>query len=114
MLVIGAFSWVENIHVLLYLIALFGVIFEIFYIVFLMIFAKNKKKGLSLLARFCKLLFNMKLLKDYESAYNKMIDYAQVKSSTFKQNKAHDYRDCFSNAYIYVANSNIVFGVIHN
>ena len=88
MCVVGAFIWLKDISGWLFALALIALLVNISYIVFVFIFVKNKKKGLILLGRICKFLYNVKIIKDYESFYNKCVDGMVARTIAFKQNKA--------------------------
>jgi len=87
MLLVGAFLWVEYVNIWLYLLALFIVIAHLIYIVFVIIFATNKKRGILILGKLCKFLLNLKLIKDYEAVFNKMVNHMLITSKALKENK---------------------------
>ena len=48
---------------------------------------KNKTRGVAIVGSICKILYNLKLIKDYESVFNKMADNLLICSNSFNYNK---------------------------
>lgn len=77
----------EKISIWYYFLTLLVVIWNGLYIGFIFLTKKNKTKGIAIVAKFCKILYDIKLIKDYEKTFNKMVDSLLIYSNSFNYGK---------------------------
>ena len=91
-----------KISIWLTLLAIISLLYEISYIVVVVVFAKNKKAGISFVAFISRWLFKFKLIKDYELFFNKTVDKLIVQSKAFGLNKLILITEIASNLLVLV------------
>lgn len=100
-MLVGACVWLKYIPTWLYLIALIGFVYELTMFLFTIYFGKNKEDAMHIVSSFCKFLVKIKLIKDYEKVFYKIVDTFIIYNKTFKQRKLMIWIEIYSNIIIY-------------
>jgi len=85
--ILGLILWMdESLGVWLILIAAVSLVINILIVAVVVLFNINKKYAISLVGNFVKLLYSLKIIKNYERTYNQIIDNLLIYNKSFKQN----------------------------
>lgn len=87
----------EKIKLWLYFIVLMIVIINALYISLILITKKNKTKGIAIVSKICKILYDVKIISDYEKTFNKMADGLLIKANSFNYGKSLIWVEIASN-----------------
>ncbi len=84
---LGSFFVLDNTNLLLYILAIIGLVFNIIYVLLILYFEKYKTKYLVAIGGLCKILYRLKIVKDYEKLYDTIVVRFIQYGSVFKKNK---------------------------
>lgn len=87
--VLGTIFAFGSTNVWLYILALVGLVFNICITLIILYFDRFKAKYLIVIAKLCKLLYKLKLVKDYEKLYNLLVVKLMQFGTVFKNNRLY-------------------------
>ena len=87
--VLGTIFAFGSTNVWLYILALVGLVFNICITLIIVYFDRFKAKYLIVIAKLCKLLYKLKLVKDYEKLYNLLVVKLMQFGTVFKNNRLY-------------------------
>lgn len=99
-LVIGLFAWQNIIPGWVIWVAVISLIFQVTTLVLVGLLNDNKQAVIGFVGWLSRFLFKLKLIKDYELFYNKMIDTLVVYNKTLRQNRSLSFVEIMINILV--------------
>ena len=87
--ILGSIFVIKSTNILLYILAIIGVLFSFAIVMIVLYFEKYKAKYLIAIGNLCKFLYRIKLVKYYEKLYNSLVVKLMKYGSVFKSNKLY-------------------------
>lgn len=99
----------DRINIWLYFVMLMAVTIDLSFIIIVLLTRKNKTRGIAIISKVCKMLYDMKIVKDYEKAFNKMVDKLLIYANSFNYSKALIWVELASNLLIFFLKFLVVY-----
>ena len=124
---IGILGFASNVNVWLIVIASLALALNIVIVLIVLLFENHKKGVINIVSKTVKLLYRLKLIKDYEALYNKIIDKLIINAKGIKQDGWITFTEIFAGllrnflkgAILYfvivtlnIADGNVIFDIL--
>ena len=87
MLMLGLILNVKMVNLWLLLIAIIYILYNLLFVIFVFYAKKNKKSAIVFVGKLCKLLYKLKIIKDYEKVFSCMTDKLLYYTKSVENNK---------------------------
>lgn len=99
-MILGTFFWLDKSFVVLYIISFWALIILLVITSIRLIFNKNKMLAIKIVAKLSKFLYDIKLIHDFETFYNGVIDNIVIYNKAFKNGKWLIFFEIVGNVFI--------------